>query len=140
MTDIVDRPTRSRMMSGIRGKNTKPEMLVRRFLHRKGLRYRLHDPKLAGRPDIVLPRHRTIIMVHGCFWHRHSGCQYAYVPKTRHEFWLTKFEGNVQRDRRTLGQLQSQGWRCLTIWECELRSREAKMVLNRLYASVVGKP
>lgn len=137
MTDIVDRPTRSRMMSGIRGKNTKPEMLVRRFLHRKGLRYRLHDPKLAGRPDIVLPRHRTIIMVQGCFWHRHSGCQYAYVPKTRQEFWLTKFEGNVQRDRRSLSQLQSQGWRCLTIWECELRSTEAEKVLNRLYASVV---
>lgn len=140
MTDIVDRQTRSRMMSGIRGKNTKPEMIVRRFLHAKGLRYKLHDKMLPGRPDIVLSRHRTVIMVQGCFWHRHAGCQFAYVPKTRQDFWIAKLEGNVERDNRTVNALQKAGWKCLTIWECQLRGQEPFEVLENLYNAVLRRP
>lgn len=140
MTDIVDRQTRSRMMSGIRSKNTKPEMIVRRFLHAKGLRYKLHDKTLPGRPDIVLSRHRTVIMVQGCFWHRHAGCQFAYVPKTRQDFWMTKLEGNVERDSRAVSALQKAGWKCLTVWECELRGQETAEVLKSLYNAVLGRP
>ena len=120
MTDIVDSQTRSAMMSGIRGKNTKPEMVVRRFLHRMGFRFRLHRRDLPGRPDIVLPKHRTVVEVRGCFWHRHEGCPYAYTPKSNREFWETKLNGNRDRDRRNLRELRALGWRAIEIWECEL--------------------
>src|SRR5260221_689720 len=99
MADVVDKKTRSRMMSGIRGRNTKPEVVVRRALFAAGLRYRLHSKTLLGRPDIVLARSRCAIFVHGCFWHRHPRCKFAYVPKSNKKFWLTKFESNVRRDR-----------------------------------------
>ena len=98
MTDIVDSQTRSRMMSGIRGKNTKPELALRRSLHALGFRYRLHAKGIPGKPDIVMPKYRAVIFVHGCFWHRHAGCRYATVPATRPEFWATKFDANVVRD------------------------------------------
>ena len=119
MPDIVDQATRSRMMSGIRGKDTKPEMEVRRFLHRLGFRYRLHDKHLPGRPDIVLPRYRTVVFVHGCFWHQHSGCKLAAKPDTNAEFWHVKLGGNVERDARNMVRLDELGWRSLTIWECQ---------------------
>ena len=99
MADIVDRQTRSRMMSGIRGKNTKPEMILRRALHARGFRYRLHGKGVPGRPDLILAKHRAVIFVHGCFWHRHEGCRYATTPATRPEYWAEKFAANVRRDR-----------------------------------------
>lgn len=121
MTDIVDTATRSRMMSGIRGKNTLPEMTVRRYLHRQGYRFRLHRKDLPGCPDLVLSRHRLVIFVHGCFWHRHAGCFYATSPATRKEFWQTKLNRNVERDEEQQHQLTELGWRVLTIWECGIR-------------------
>jgi DNA mismatch endonuclease (patch repair protein) len=118
--DIVTPETRSRMMSGIRGRDTKPELAVRQFLHSRGFRYRLHARELPGRPDIVLPRYRTVVFVHGCFWHRHEGCRLAYTPKSHRKFWLTKLEGNAERDVRVQRQLRDLGWRVETVWECEV--------------------
>ena len=121
--DIVTREVRSRMMGSIRGKDTKAELTVRRLAHRLGLRFRLHVPDLPGRPDIVFPRHRTVIFVHGCFWHRHD-CPSATTPKTRTEFWEAKFRGNVERDRRNRSALKEIGWRVLEVWECELNDEQ----------------
>ncbi len=118
-------------MSRIRGKDTKPELRVRSQLHRMGYRFRLHRKDLPGRPDIVLPKYDTVIFVHGCFWHRHKGCRFAYTPKTRVEFWETKFEQNVRRDKRNAAALWRGGWRVLKIWECEMESSEALARLIR---------
>lgn len=120
MPDIVSPETRSRMMSGIRGRNTKPELAVRRYLHARGFRYRLHVRELPGKPDIVLPRYRTAVFVHGCFWHRHEGCRFAYTPKSRQQFWLAKLEGNAVRDERAAQRLRDLGWRVEVVWECEV--------------------
>ena len=120
MADIVDRETRSRMMSGIRGSNTKLELLVRRALHAKGFRFRLGGAGLPGRPDLVLPRYTTAIFVHGCFWHGHD-CPLFRLPKTRREFWRNKIDSNKSRDERVLGQLADMGWRTNVVWECSLR-------------------
>jgi DNA mismatch endonuclease, patch repair protein len=122
MVDIVDRATRSRMMSGIKGKNTKPELIVRSYLHRCGLRFRLHDRRLPGKPDLVLRRHRAVVHVHGCFWHQHEDCQFAYMPKSNRQFWKDKLKG-------------SEGWRVFTIWECEAAD---KRVLRRLSRSILN--
>ncbi|WP_371133532.1 very short patch repair endonuclease [Thiobacillus sp.] len=122
MVDIVDSRTRSRMMAGIKGKNTKPELVVRRYLHSKGFRYRLHDSKLPGKPDLVMPKYKLLIFVHGCFWHRHLGCRYATSPEQNREKWEEKFKRNVKRDQQQIKQLIDQGWRVLVIWECALRS------------------
>jgi len=119
MTDSVSKEVRSKMMSGIRGKNTKPELQVRSILHKMGYRFRLHRKDLPGTPDIVLPRFRTVIFVHGCFWHRHEGCKFACTPKSRIEFWEEKFSRNMERDRRKILQLQQAGWNVEIIWECE---------------------
>lgn len=120
--DIVDSSTRSRMMSGIRGKNTAPEMQVRRFLHARGYRYRIHRKDLPGKPDLVLSRLKVCIFVHGCFWHRHPGCVYATTPKTRHKFWEEKFQKNVNRDLANIDALESAGWHVLIVWECFLKN------------------
>jgi DNA mismatch endonuclease, patch repair protein len=117
--DIVTPEVRSRMMGRIRGKDTKAELAVRQLTHGLGLRFRLHVRHLPGRPDMVLPRHRTVIFVHGCFWHRHD-CAFATTPKTRPEFWEAKFRGNVERDQRNRKALIELGWKVLEIWECEL--------------------
>jgi DNA mismatch endonuclease (patch repair protein) len=122
MVDVVDRRTRSRMMAGIRGKNTRPELLVRKALFRQGFRYRLHDRRLPGHPDLVFPRHGAVIFVHGCFWHRHR-CHLFKWPKTRRQFWRKKLTGNVRTDRRNYAQLRDRNWRILTIWECALKGR-----------------
>ncbi len=124
MTDIVDQQTRSRMMSGIRGKNTKPELALRRALHARGFRFRLHSGKVHGRPDLVLPKHRAVVFVHGCFWHRHEGCRYCTTPSTRPEFWRAKFGANVARDSAVRRTLLADGWRVATVWECALRKPE----------------
>lgn len=121
MTDVVDAKTRSRMMSGIKGKNTSPEILVRKGLHARGFRFRIHVKDLPGKPDLVLPKYGAVVFVHGCFWHGHS-CSYFKIPKTRPEFWLNKIEGNRARDVRQLIALHDSGWRVLTVWECAVRS------------------
>jgi len=123
MTDIVDFQTRSRMMSGIRGRDTKPELLLRRTLHALGFRYRLHGRKLPGRPDIVLPKYRAVIFVHGCFWHRHEGCKLATTPSTRREFWQGKFQENVARDQRNIKSLRVSDWRVAVVWQCDIEKR-----------------
>ena len=117
--DRISRERRSWNMSRIRGKDTAPERLVRSMLHRMGYRFRLHVSSLPGKPDIVLPKHKTVIFVHGCFWHRHRGCKYAYTPKSRSGFWHKKFSDNVRRDREKQAQLRELGWRVHTVWECE---------------------
>lgn len=124
MTDIVDAATRSRIMASIRGKNTRPELLVRRGLHRVGVRFRLHVRDLPGRPDLVFPKYRAVLFVHGCFWHRHDSCRLAYTPSANSGKWLDKFEANVERDRRQVAALQTAGWRVLVVWECLLRSND----------------
>ncbi|MFO1202481.1 MAG: DNA mismatch endonuclease Vsr [Tabrizicola sp.] len=123
MTDVVDSKTRSRMMAGIRGKDTAPEVALRRALHAKGFRYRLHVKGLIGKPDIVLPKHNAVIFVHGYFWHRHSGCRYATTPTTRPEFWEVKFQTNIARDITARSALLQAGWRVATVWECALRNQ-----------------
>lgn len=117
--DIMSRERRSALMGRIRGRDTGPEMTVRRLLHAMGYRFRLHVRDLPGKPDIVFRGRRVALFVHGCFWHRHD-CGLAYVPKTRAEFWQRKFDGNVARDRRTKRELEVAGWRVVTVWECQL--------------------
>lgn len=126
MTDIVDKQARSRMMAGIKSKDTKPELLVRHYLHRAGFRFRLHSKQLPGKPDIVLPKYRAAVFVHGCFWHSHQGCKYAYQPRTRTEFWEQKFHRNVERDQEVRRALLHDGWRVMIVWECGLRKNEIR--------------
>lgn len=126
MADIVTPEVRSRMMSGIRGKDTKPEILIRRALHQRGFRYLLHDPRLPGRPDLVLPRFRVALFINGCFWHGHD-CSLFRLPKTRPEFWADKIDRNRQNDERNTEQLISMGWRVAQIWECSLRGKNANL-------------
>lgn len=121
MNDVVDAVTRSRMMASIRDRNTKPELAVRRGLHAKGFRYRLHAGDLPGRPDIVLPKHHAVVFVHGCFWHRHDGCNYAAMPASRQGFWKRKFDENRSRDRRAVEALRRLGWRVFIVWECGMK-------------------
>ncbi len=124
MTDIVNQETRSRMMAGIRGKDTKPETTLRKALHARGLRYRIHAGDVYGRPDLVFPKFRAVVFVHGCFWHRHVGCRYATTPATRADFWMKKFTENTQRDKEVRHHLASNGWRVATVWECALRKAD----------------
>ncbi len=123
MTDVVDAKTRSRMMAGIKGKNSEPEMLVRRALFKAGFRFRLHWRGLPGVPDVVLRGRRVAVFVHGCFWHMHPGCSSAKLPSTRPEFWLAKLSRNADRDREVREALCAEGWRVLTVWECATRGR-----------------
>lgn len=119
MTDILSPEERSRLMASVRSKDTKPEMRVRKLVHGLGFRYRLHGKPLPGSPDLVLPKYKSVIFVHGCYWHRHPGCKEASMPKTNAEFWQRKFEENITRDRRNLDDLNQLGWRSLVVWECE---------------------
>jgi DNA mismatch endonuclease (patch repair protein) len=126
LVDIVDQATRSRMMAAIKGRDTAPEMRVRRALHASGLRFRLHAADLPGRPDIVLPSRMVALFVHGCFWHRHPGCRFATTPSTRPEFWAAKFAANVRRDASAQASLEARGWTVMTVWECEMHD-ESKL-------------
>jgi DNA mismatch endonuclease, patch repair protein len=117
--DVVSPARRSQMMSRIRGKGSKPELIVRRMVHSLGYRFRLHARYLPGSPDLVFSRRKLALFVHGCFWHRHKGCPYAYNPKSNIEFWTRKFKSNVARDKRVRGELEAMGWRVAIIWECE---------------------
>jgi DNA mismatch endonuclease (patch repair protein) len=132
MADILTPEERSRHMAKIGPKDSKPELLVRAFLREHGIGYRLHVKGLPGRPDVVMPGRKVVIFVHGCFWHRHPGCRYAYNPKTRPEFWATKFAQNVERDQRVTTQLEADGWKVLVVWECGVR--ELGWLLERLEA------
>jgi DNA mismatch endonuclease (patch repair protein) len=116
------------MMAGIKGANTKPERNLRAALHARGFRYRLHAKDIVGRPDLVFPKYRAVVFVHGCFWHRHKGCRYATTPATRPEFWRAKFAANVDRDKRVEGELLLSGWRVATVWECALRLPQEQAV------------
>jgi len=122
--DTVTKEKRSWNMSRVHGKDTKPEMLVRSFLHRHGFRFRLHVKTLPGKPDIVLPKYRTVIEVRGCFWHRHPGCKEATMPSTNTDFWQEKFAENVARDQKTEAELTALGWNYISVWECELKKAD----------------
>lgn len=117
-------------MAGIRGKNTAPELAVRRALFAAGLRFRLHRKDLPGKPDIVLPGRKVAIFVHGCFWHQHAGCRYAKMPTSNREFWAKKLQANVERDQLAVSELQAVGWRVLTVWECATRNKESESFLQ----------
>ena len=125
MTDVFTRQKRSEVMSRIRGKDTKPELLVRRYLHGLGFRFRLHKKGVPGRPDLWLPKYNAAIFVNGCYWHQHQGCRYAYTPKQNKQFWQEKFESNIARDLENLATLERHGIRVLVIWECQLKSINA---------------
>nr|WP_272493111.1 very short patch repair endonuclease [Pseudomonas sp. LS.1a] len=125
LVDIVDPVTRSRMMSGIKGKNTSPELVIRKALHARGFRFRIHTTHLPGKPDLILPKFRAAIFVHGCFWHGHN-CRYFKTPKTRTEFWMDKIEKNKVRDAIQIAKLNEAGWRTLIIWECAIRKMKSE--------------
>jgi DNA mismatch endonuclease (patch repair protein) len=122
MADIVDKATRSRMMSGIRAKHTRPEILVRKGLFSRGFRYRIHARRLPGKPDVVLPKYKAVILIHGCFWHKHN-CHLFKMPSTNRPFWKKKFEANRNNDKAAVAALRKQGWRVLSIWECSLKGK-----------------
>ena len=126
---------RSRNMSAIKSKNTKPEIKVRKVLHSMGYRFRLHRKDLPGSPDIVLPKYKTVIFVHGCFWHRHENCKYASTPKTRQEFWEAKFRENINRDKLNQENLSSKGWKIIIVWECEIKDKDFD--LKRLFKNEI---
>lgn len=130
MTDRISPEHRSWNMSRIRGKDTKPEKRLRTLLHRAGYRFRLHDRSLPGSPDLVLPKYQTVVFVHGCYWHRHENCPKATVPKTRTEFWTSKFEGTIERDNRKEAELESKGWNVIKVWECDLEERPDRVLTS----------
>lgn len=132
MADVHDKKTRSYNMSQIRSANTKPEMLVRRFLHARGFRYKLHDKTLPGKPDIVLPKYKTVIFIHGCFWHGHDNCKYYVVPKTRTDWWLNKIGRNQFNDAKAIAILKKDKWNIIAIWECDLKAAKREEVLNKV--------
>lgn len=135
MADIFSPAKRSEVMSRIRGRDTVPELVVRSYLHRRGLRFRLHRRDLPGRPDIVLPAYRVAILVHGCFWHGHAGCKRASLPKTRVSFWAEKIAANRERDARSIRALEALGWRPLIVWECEI----GPAMLDELYKAIMAE-
>ena len=132
MADVHTPEQRSYNMSRIRGKNTKPEELVRKYLFSQGFRYRKNDARLPGKPDIVLPKYKTVIFVNGCFWHAHEGCKYFVWPKNNAEFWKEKIEGNVARDVKNYELLEDLGWKVLTVWECDLKKGIFSKTMSRL--------
>lgn len=138
MTDIVSKKKRSEMMSGISSKDTVPEITVRRALHSAGYRFRLHHKGLPGKPDLVMQKYKLSIFIHGCFWHRHTGCKYAYQPKTRREFWEKKFYTNFARDQKNIANLISQGWRVLIIWECFIRKIDNSELVETVETAIHG--
>ncbi len=132
MADVHDKKTRSKNMAAIKGKDTKPEMLVRKFLFAHGYRYTLHDKKLPGKPDIVLPKYRIVIFVHGCFWHGHKNCKYFTIPKTRTAWWKNKIEYNSANDKKNIKLLKKDNWKVIEIWECKLKNNKAEKTQAKL--------
>ncbi len=135
MTDVFSRKKRSEVMSLIRGKNTRPEMLVRSYLHRHGLRYALHRKDLPGKPDIVLPKYKSVVFVNGCYWHRHPECKYAYTPRSNVKFWEMKFNENTTRDASNIRILRKLGWKVFIIWECQIRLASN---LEKLFLDIIA--
>ena len=136
MTDVHSKETRSYNMSRIRSKDTKPEMLVRKFLHKHGFRYRLHVKSLPGKPDIVLPKYRTVIFIHGCFWHGHQGCKAAALPETRKDWWSDKIEKNITNEQKSEETLRGLDWKIITIWTCNLTKSAIADTLTQLLDSL----
>ncbi|UWR03765.1 DNA mismatch endonuclease Vsr [Ruegeria conchae] len=139
MVDIVTPQVRSKIMSRIRSRNTKPEVVLRKALHNRGFRYRLNSPKLPGSPDIVFPKWRTVLFVHGCYWHRHAGCRKATNPSSNIEFWKDKFQQNVERDARNIRDLHAAGWRVGIVWECAIGREPPYNLIKRLVEFIVCK-
>lgn len=136
--DVHDKKTRSYNMSQIKGKDTKPEEMVRKYLFAQGFRYRKNDKKIPGTPDIVLPKYKTVIFINGCFWHGHAGCKYFVWPKSNRDFWKKKIEANISRDQQKTVLLESHGWKVITIWECELKPRNRDACLKKLIEEIGG--
>lgn len=139
MADVMTPEQRSRCMAAIKGKDTKPEIIVRKYLFSRGLRFRVQVRKLPGTPDIVLPKYKTVIFVNGCFWHGHEGCKYFRLPKSNVDFWQTKITRNIERDTETEAELKNLGWKVIRIWECEIKAVAGRMDrLDKLYNSIVS--
>lgn len=136
MADVLTPEQRHYNMSRIRGKDTKPEEIVRKYLFSKGLRYRKNDKRYPGHPDIVLPKYKTVVFVHGCFWHMHEGCRHARLPKTNTEFWKEKLSRNRERDKNEQRILREMGWKVLVVWECELKKDNQQETLERLFMNI----
>jgi DNA mismatch endonuclease (patch repair protein) len=128
MADVLTKKQRHYNMSRIRSKNTKPEEIVRKYLFSKGFRYRKNDARYPGKPDIVLPKYKTIIFIHGCFWHQHLGCKAARIPDTNSEFWKSKFEKNIARDAKEKRELEEAGWKVIILWECEISTKKKREI------------
>ena len=139
MVDKVSKETRSYNMSQIKGKDTKPEIIVRKYLFSKGFRFRKNDKRYPGSPDIVLPKHNTIVFVHGCFWHLHDGCKYATMPKSNVDFWKKKLYGNKERDKRNQKLLEEMGWTVITVWECQLKKDKQEQTLEELHSQIISQ-
>lgn len=136
MADKISKEARSKNMSQIKSKNTKPELLVRKFLFSQGLRYRVNDKRYPGKPDLVFQKYQTIIFVNGCFWHHH-GCKNSTIPKTNTEFWVNKINGNILRDKKVYKELMELGWKVIIVWECELVKSKRDITLNELYHKII---
>ena len=134
--DVHDQKTRSYNMSRVKGKDTKPEEIVRKYLFSQGFRYRKNDKRLPGKPDIVLPKYKTVIFVNGCFWHKHEGCKYFIWPKSNSEFWKEKIESNIVRDKKQYEELKNAGWHVIIVWECELKKKQRMDTLERLVTEI----
>ena len=139
MVDNVSKEVRSYNMSRIRSKDTKPEILVRSYLFSKGLRFRKNDKRYPGSPDIVLPKYKTMVFVHGCFWHLHDGCRYARIPKSNVEYWEKKLYRNKERDEHNQKELEEMGWNVITVWECELKKDKREKTLENLYIQITSE-
>lgn len=136
LMDVHDQKTRSYNMSRVKGKDTKPEEIVRKYLFSQGFRYRKNDKRLPGKPDIVLPKYKTVIFVNGCFWHKHEGCKYFVWPKSNYEFWKEKIESNIVRDKKQYEELKNAGWHVIIVWECELKKKQRMDTLERLVTEI----
>lgn len=139
MADVHSPETRSYNMSRIRGENTRPEEIVRKYLFSKGFRYRKNDKRLPGKPDIVLPKYKTVIFVNGCFWHKHEGCKYFVWPKSNEDFWRNKINGNAARDEKVYKQLSNMGWHIIVVWECELKKNAINNRLDKLAEEITNQ-
>ena len=139
MVDKVSKEVRSYNMSRIRSKDTKPEIIVRSYLFSKGLRFRKNDKRYPGSPDVVLPKYKTIVFVHGCFWHLHERCKYARMPKSNVDFWKNKLYRNKERDERNQKELEEMGWKVIVVWECELKKDKCEQTLEDLYTQIIAK-
>ena len=139
MADNHSKEIRSMNMSHIRSKDTKPEIIVRSFLHRNGFRFRKNDKRYPGSPDVVLPKYKTIVFVHGCFWHLHDGCKYAVMPKSNVDFWKKKLYRNKERDEENQKELEEMGWNVITVWECELKKDKVEQTLENLYTQITSE-